>query len=120
MDKDCTIYRVVSFIGKRWTLLILLQLYKSGNSCRYSELKRSLPGITSKILALRLRELQSEGLIRKDVDTSSIPIKSEYFLTESGRDFLKIIDEMKLWALRWKVKNKSCERSDCLHCPIDP
>ena len=51
MDKDCTIYKTTSFIGKRWTLLILLELYKGKNEWkRYSEIKKRLPEITPKVL----------------------------------------------------------------------
>ncbi|RME54889.1 transcriptional regulator [Candidatus Woesearchaeota archaeon] len=119
MDNKCTINQVVSFIGKRWTLLVLLELYKHNNTLRYSQLKRCLPGITPKVLSMRLKELEHEGLILKDLDVSSFPIKTTYTLTPSGIAFLKIIDDMKDWALKWKVKNKACSSSDCRDCPLD-
>ena len=53
MDEDCAVYKTVDFIGKRWTLLILLELYKGENKWkRYNELKRNLMSITPKILSL--------------------------------------------------------------------
>ena len=117
MEKDCTIYKTADFIGKRWTLLILLELYK-GNKIRYSRLKNNLIGMTPKILSLRLKELEKEKLIRKDIDTSQFPIKCEYSLTKSGTEFIKIIQNMKKWALKWKIKNKVCNNTDCRHCDI--
>ena len=119
MDGDCTIYRTASFIGKRWTLLILLELYK-GNSKfkRYSEVKRNLPKITPKILSVRLKELEKEKLIERKIDASVFPVKCEYSLTKSGEDFISIIKDIKKWALKWKIENKVCEKADCRECNL--
>jgi DNA-binding HxlR family transcriptional regulator len=117
MNNDCTIYKTTEFIGKRWTLLILLELYKGDfKKKRYSELKNSLDRITPKILSTRLKELAKEGMIKKDIDASKFPIKCEYSLTESGMDFIKIIKDMKKWALKWNVQNKVCSESNCKNC----
>ena len=120
MDKSCTVYRTADFIGKKWTMLILLELYK-GKSCtrRYSELKKSLMEITPKMLSARLKELEREGLVINRVDASEMPLKSSYSLTASGRDFMKIIKGLKKWALKWKLKNKICENAECGKCPAD-
>ena len=118
MEKDCTIYKTANFIGKRWTLLILLELYKGDKIKRYSELKNQLPEITPKILSARLKELEKEGLIRKKVDASHFPVKCEYSLTKSGKDFIKVIKGIKRWALKWKIKNKICEKADCRECEL--
>ncbi|MAG08452.1 transcriptional regulator [Candidatus Woesearchaeota archaeon] len=117
MDKDCTIYKTTNFIGKRWTLLILLELYRGKQKQkRYSQLKNNLPGITPKILSVRLKELEKEELIIKKIDTNIFPIKCEYSLTKSGEDFIKIIKDIKKWALRWKTKNTICRNADCREC----
>jgi DNA-binding HxlR family transcriptional regulator len=116
MDDNCTIYKTMDFIGKRWTLLILLELYKGKPIKRYSELKENLGEITPKILSTRLKELESHGMIKKEIDASKFPIKCEYSLTERGLDFIRIIKDMKRWALRWNVKNKVCEKSNCKNC----
>lgn len=119
MAKDCTIYKTANFIGKRWTLLLLLELYRGSSLWkRYSQLKRGLPEITPKILSIRLKELEKENLIKKRIDTAEFPIKSEYSLTKSGKDFIKIIKDIKKWSLKWKIKNKQCETSDCKVCNI--
>ncbi len=114
---DCTIYQTANFIGKRWTLVILLELHKGKYRWkRYSEIKRGIKEITPKLLSLRLKELEKEGLISKRVDSSIVPVKSEYSLTRRGEDFIKIIQDMKEWALKWKFKNKVCEGTDCKNC----
>jgi len=117
MKEDCTLYRTIDFVGKKWTLLILLEIYK-GNGKRYTEVKKSIPRITPKILSARLKELEGEGLIIKETDARTFPVKSEYSLTRSGKDFVEIVKEMKQWGLKWKVKNKNCEFSDCGDCKL--
>ena len=118
MDETCTIYRTIDFISKKWTLLILLELYKTQGTKRYSELKQSLLDITPKILSTRLRELEKQGLITKNIDTNVFPIKCEYTLTASGKDFIRIIKDIKKWALEWKQKNKECASQDCKSCEL--
>ncbi len=119
MNDDCTIYKTANFIGKRWTLLILLELYKGDSKTkRYSQIKNSLPKITPKILSTRLKELEKENLIKKRIDTTEFPIKCEYSLTKSGEDFIKIIQDIKKWALKWKIKNIVCEKANCKECEL--
>ena len=117
MDKNCTIYKTVDFIGKKWTLLILLELHKKGWK-RYSELKKSIPEITPKILSSRLKELEEEKLVIKEVDARNFPVKCEDSLTKQGREFITVIQSMKTWALKWKVKNNICEARDCSQCKL--
>ena len=72
--------------------------------------------ITPKVLSLRLKELENEGLVKKKVETKTFPIKSNYRLTESGEDFVKILKGVKRWGLRWKVKNETCDGMNCKDC----
>jgi DNA-binding HxlR family transcriptional regulator len=118
MNESCTIYRTIDFISKKWTLLILLELYKSQGKKRYSELKQSLLHITPKILSTRLRELEKQGLILKKIDTRTFPVRCEYSLTESGKDFIRIIKDIKKWSLQWKYHNTECEAQDCKYCEL--
>ena len=119
MDDNCTVYKTMDYISKKWTLLILLEIYKGKLSKkRYSEIKNKIPDITPKILSLRLKELENEGLITKHIDATSFPVKSEYALTKVGLDFIGIIKDIKSWALRWKIHNKLCEQLDCKDCDL--
>ena len=119
MDKKCPIYRIVRFAGKRWTILIITELYKGRAKWkRYSRIKDKLPGITPKMMSARLKELEKEDLLKKRVDARKFPIKSEYRLTDSGEDFISIIKSMKSWGLKWKVKNEHCENTDCKYCEM--
>ncbi|WP_326493516.1 winged helix-turn-helix transcriptional regulator [Methanogenium organophilum] len=70
---------------KKWVLLVLFEFYKGDDyTRRFSELKGAPDGITAKVLSQRLRELEEEGLVGKQVDAETFPVQSEYFLTESG------------------------------------
>jgi DNA-binding HxlR family transcriptional regulator len=119
MNDNCTVYKTMDYISKKWTLIILLEIYKGNFSKkRYSEIKRKMPDITPKVLSLRLKELEKEGLITKHIDATSFPVKSEYALTKGGLDFIGIIKDIKSWALRWKINNKICGQLDCKDCDL--
>jgi DNA-binding HxlR family transcriptional regulator len=117
MQDECTVNLTVRYIARKWTLLILLELYKGKeHTRRFSELKGCLKGITQKVLSARLKELEREGLIENRVDHTSFPVKSEYRLTESGIEIIDIIKDLKSWALRWKITNIECGFQDCSEC----
>jgi len=119
IDKNCTVYETADFLGKRWTIVILLELFKGEeNKKRYSEIKNSIHGITPKLLSLRLKELEREGLVTKEIDATQFPVKCEYSLTESGMDFFNIIKGIKKWALKWKIDNIVCEKANCKECEL--
>jgi DNA-binding HxlR family transcriptional regulator len=119
MQNGCTVNLTVKYIARKWTLLILLELYKGeGHTRRFSELKNCLSGITQKVLSARLRELEKEGLVKNHVDSSSFPVKSRYTLTESGLEIIDIVKDMKRWALKWKINNIKCGCQDCSQCVL--
>lgn len=119
MQEGCTVNLTVRYLARKWSLLILLELYKGdGHTRRFSELKCCLPGITQKVLSARLKELEKEGLIENLVDQSVFPLKSEYTLTESGLEIICIIKDMKQWALKWKITNIECGCQDCSECVL--
>ncbi len=119
MQEGCTVNLTVRYIARKWTLLILLELYKGeGHTRRFSELKNCLFGITQKVLSARLRELEKEGLVENRVDSTQFPVKSEYTLTESGLEIIDIVKDMKRWALKWKISNIKCECQDCQQCVL--
>jgi DNA-binding HxlR family transcriptional regulator len=119
MQDGCTVSLTVRYIARKWTLLILLELYKGDeHTRRFSELKSCLDGITQKVLSARLKELENEGLVENKVDDSSFPLKSEYILTQSGLEIIGIIKDMKRWALKWKITNIKCDSQDCSECVL--
>ena len=119
MQEECTVNLTVKYIAKKWTLLILLELYKGeGHTRRFSELKSCLLGITQKVLSERLKELEKEGLVKNTVNNTSFPVRSDYTLTESGLEIIDIIKDMKQWALKWRITNIECGCQDCSKCVL--
>jgi len=119
MQESCTVSQTVRYLSKRWTLLIVLELYKGeGYTRRFSELRAALPGITPKVLSERLKELEEEEIINRRVDATAFPVRTEYTLTESGLEIIGIIRDIKRWALKWKIENIACGRQDCKECVL--
>lgn len=120
MDESfCTVYKTLEVIGKKWNLLIVQSIYKGGSDKkRYSEIKKDLHEITGKILSARLKELETNKLIKKEVLTSQTPISTYYSLTLRGFELTKIIQDMKKWGLKHEFKNSECEASNCRYCKI--
>ena len=119
MDEACTVNLTVKYLTKKWTLLIILELYKGPqHTRRFSDLKASLGGITQKILSERLKELEDESIVTKKVDATTFPVKSEYSLTASGLELVDVIRGIKMWALKWKIENIPCGDQDCSACVL--
>lgn len=112
MIVDCSVLETTNFIGKKWTLLIFLELYKKGESLRYNELLKSLKGISPRVLSQRLKEMVSNGLVENVICDR----ESSYYLTPCGLDLINITKSYKEWALKWKIKNKLCSEMDCKKC----
>ncbi|MDR0523150.1 MAG: helix-turn-helix transcriptional regulator [Candidatus Methanoplasma sp.] len=117
MNHECTMYLTMDYLAKKWTMLILLELGKGEHRWkRFSELKDSMGDVTPKMLSERLRDLEREGLVAHRVDASSFPARSEYGLTEPGRELVDAVRQIKAWALKWKVSNEACRAQDCSRC----
>lgn len=87
----CPVATTVNLIGSKWKLLIIRNLRE--RSWRFNELQRDLEGISQKVLTNSLRELISDGLVKRR-DFKSNPPHVEYSLSELGIKMLPIIDEM--------------------------
>ena len=85
-------------LGKRWNGLIINSLL-SGMK-RFSEIEEAVPGISSKMLAERFRELEEENIIKRKVFPDT-PVRIEYELTEKGRELSKALNEIQSWADKW-------------------
>ncbi|RXE56466.1 HxlR family transcriptional regulator [Methanoculleus taiwanensis] len=119
MHESCTVNQTVRYIAKRWTLLLILELYKGERyTRRFSELRDALSGITPKVLSERLKELEDEGILTRNVDATAFPVRTEYTLTESGLEIVDIIRDIKRWALKWKIDNIPCGEQDCKDCVL--
>ena len=90
----CPAEITVNIIGGRWKLLILYHLFQGVK--RFSELQRSVSGITQKMLTQQLREMERDGLVHREI-YPQVPPKVEYSLTPLGESLRSVVDAMSLW-----------------------
>jgi DNA-binding HxlR family transcriptional regulator len=91
-------HRAVELIGKRWTGAIVRTLFAGPH--RFNELLAAIPGISDRLLTERLRELEAQEIVRREVIADS-PMRVFYELTSSGRELGPALDEIARWAERW-------------------
>ncbi len=92
---QCPFEYALSIIGGKWRGLAIFYLGRNG-VMRYSELRRTLEGITQKMLTQTLRFLEAEGIITRTV-YPVVPPKVEYQLTDKGVKLLPILDALQGW-----------------------
>ena len=92
-------HEAIELIGRRWTGAILCSLIEGPR--RFGELGKVVPGLSDRLLSQRLRELEEEGLVKRDVEAGT-PVRVTYSLTETGEALGPAIQELKAWAKQWK------------------
>lgn len=97
---DCPVATTINLIGNKWKLLIIRDL--TGGKKRFGELRKSLTGISQRVLTQNLRELESDGLINRAV-YAEVPPRVEYSLNAMGMSLKPIIDSMADWGTRYKT-----------------
>jgi DNA-binding HxlR family transcriptional regulator len=96
-DQYCPIAHALGLVGERWSLLIVRELLQGPK--RYTDLAASLPGIGTNILAARLKELETCGLVSKR--RLDPPAASQvYELSPYGRELKPVIRALAVWGLR--------------------
>jgi len=88
----------MKILGKRWTGLVIRVLLDG--PARFSEMAARIPEMSDRMLAERLRELEVEGIVRRDVFPET-PVRIEYRLTEKGRALAPVMDQVHAWADQW-------------------
>jgi DNA-binding HxlR family transcriptional regulator len=94
----CPVARTAQLIGNKWTPLIVRDL--ANGQRRFSELERSLIGISPKTLSERLKRLE-EALVVERQCFAEVPPRVEYSLTQKGFALLPVIDQMREFGNRW-------------------
>jgi DNA-binding HxlR family transcriptional regulator len=98
-DEVCPYYhQAIELIGKRWTGAIVDALLPA--PARFCEISHAIPQISDRLLSMRLRELESEGIVQRRVFDGS-PVRVEYALTPKGRALEPAIGALRFWALEW-------------------
>lgn len=88
--------QVLKVLEGRWKLVILFHLF-GDRLVRFSELERAIPAISQKMLIQQLRQLESDGVVRRIVH-HQVPPKVEYGLTDWGEALCPALDELLKWA----------------------
>jgi DNA-binding HxlR family transcriptional regulator len=94
---DCPVEAALDVLGGKWGLPIVARL--APGTQRYSELKRSLPSISERMLIKQLRRMEADGIVRRQ-QYPEVPPRVEYSLSEVGESLLPILDHLGNWALR--------------------
>jgi len=99
-SKVCSrFHHAVELIGRRWSGAIISVMLREGPQC-FNELLSAIPGLSDRLLSERLRELESEGLVRRTVIPGP-PVRVSYDLTEAGKSLDQVIESLGKWAERW-------------------
>ncbi len=93
--------QVLRLLEGRWKLIILFHLF-DGKVQRYSDFEKLIPGISQKMLAQQLRQLEANGIVSRMV-YPQVPPKVEYRLTEWGQALCPALDAMLKWAEKREV-----------------
>jgi DNA-binding HxlR family transcriptional regulator len=102
LPADCrAVSDVLARVGDKWSVLVVTKL--GGGPLRFNELRRSIGGISQRMLTLTLRGLERDGLITRTV-FPVIPPRVDYALTALGRDLLEPVSALGDWALRNQTK----------------
>ena len=100
-DEACqTFQRSFELVGKRWSASILLAM--SRGAIRFSEITEIVTGLSDRLLAQRIKELEQSGLVAREV-IATTPVQIRYRLTERGADLMEAMQPISDWGHRWGV-----------------
>jgi DNA-binding HxlR family transcriptional regulator len=88
----------VELIGRRWAGAILYAL--TDGPLHFAELKEAVPGMSDRLLSCRLKELESAGLVRREVHSGN-RVRVSYELTRKGHSLEPVMGELRDWARQW-------------------
>lgn len=114
----CSVAKALDVIGERWTLLIIRELLLRG-PCRYTDLKNGLPGIATNLLADRIRELETAGLVRREEAPPPVATTLVH-LTEAGAELEPVVKALGWWGIRYMAGPADTDafRSQWLAYPV--
>ena len=97
----CPVEITLSLMGDKWRVLIIRDLLTGTK--RFGELRKSVTGISQKVLTQNLRTMEENGLVNREV-FAEVPPRVEYSLTDLGRSLKLILDVMWQWGENYKTK----------------
>jgi DNA-binding HxlR family transcriptional regulator len=109
-EQFCGIAKALDVVGERWTLLLVRDLLLGPR--RYGDLLAGLPGMTTNLLAKRLRQLEEQGLVEKARLPAPASSTVVYRLTQAGRELEPVLHALGAWGWRFMEKPEKCDRLD--------
>ncbi|MDQ4073019.1 MAG: helix-turn-helix transcriptional regulator [Thermoproteota archaeon] len=97
--KCCPVLNTFNIIGRKFSLLILRNMIYNKHK-RFNEFLNSIENINPKTLSIRLKEMEKDGLIRRQVFNET-PIRVEYYLTNKGMELQPILEQMALFSIKY-------------------
>ena len=95
---QCPVRNVLSRIGDRWSLLVLLALHDKAGTMRFSDLCRAIPDVSQKMLTSTLRKLEADDLLSRTI-YPEMPPRVEYKLTKRGKTLIPLLNQLVDWSL---------------------
>ncbi len=92
---ECAIRNVITHIGDKWSVLILFSLTDGPD--RFNSIKSRVEGISQRMLTQTLRDLERDGFVNRKV-YPEVPVKVVYKLTAMGKELVKPLYDLVLWA----------------------
>lgn len=91
----CAMDITMDYIGGKWKTVVLW--YLRNDKKRFGELRKLIPQMTERMLSIQLKQLEEDGLIRREVFTHKPPLKVEYSLTDFGHSLLPVLEAVAKW-----------------------
>ena len=99
-DDECRRFQMaVEATGRKWTASILLAGARGAE--RFSEYRSLVDGISDRLLSLRLKELEQEGLMLREV-IATTPVQVRYHLSPAGRELIAVLHPLVRWGTKWR------------------
>jgi DNA-binding HxlR family transcriptional regulator len=116
IEYNCSMELTLDVIGGKWKPLIIWHLAEK--TMRFSELKRTLPHITQKMLTQQLRGLEESGLVNRFVYTQ-VPPKVEYSLTDYGKSLVPVLSTLCEWGVNYAHSIQLHDKNHIRHIQIN-
>ena len=104
---------ILARVGDKWAVFIIMRL--GDGAMRFSELQKSIPTVSKKMLTTTLRGLERDGYLTRMV-TPTIPPRVDYELTDTGRDVMIPINALAAWAMSRRERIEAARRAYDARC----
>lgn len=106
----CGLAHALDVVGERWTLLVVRELFSGPK--RYTQLADALTGIGTSLLATRVRQLESDGVIQRKLLLDQPSSAVAYELTDAGRELADAVIPLAIWGARHQMADKDADDED--------